>query len=447
MIKVITYGTFDLLHEGHIRLLKRAKQLGSYLIVGVTSDDFDKARGKINVQQSLYERVEAVKTLGIADEIIIEEYEGQKIDDICKLNIDIFTVGSDWIGKFDYLKRYCDVVYLERTEGISSSDIRAKKHTLNLGFVGDTYVLEKYLNESSFVNGVNVAGIYAENTEKLSDILKSIPFVAKNYDELLNQVDAVLIYSNPQDRAKYAKVALSKGKHVLCASPVALTESTSKELFDLAKSNNCTIMEAIKTAYFTAYSRLLLLIKSGVIGEIVSVDTTCTSLKKTAISFMNIQNEEWGSLKTWGPIAVLPIFQILGTEYKDKRIVTKLAKDNGVDEFTKIDFIYPNAVASLKVGTGAKAEGDLVISGTKGYIYVPAPWWKTDYFEVRYEDFTNNKRYFYHLDGEGLRYEIAAFTKTIESIKLNFYIDTSITYGISRLMNDFDNRTDTFLLN
>lgn len=127
MVKVITYGTYDLLHRGHIRLLERAKSLGDYLIVGVTADDYDKTRGKINVQQSLMERVEAVRSTGIADEIIIEEYEGQKIDDIRRYGIDIFTVGSDWIGYFDYLKEYCDVVYLERTQGVSSTDIRSEK--------------------------------------------------------------------------------------------------------------------------------------------------------------------------------------------------------------------------------------------------------------------------------------------------------------------------------
>ena len=124
MTKVITYGTYDLLHYGHIRLLERAKALGDYLIVGVTADDFDKTRGKINVQQSLMERVLAVKKTGLADEIIIEEYEGQKIDDILRYNVDIFTVGSDWKGKFDFLKEYCDVVYLPRTPEISTTRIK-----------------------------------------------------------------------------------------------------------------------------------------------------------------------------------------------------------------------------------------------------------------------------------------------------------------------------------
>ena len=135
MIRVITYGTFDLLHYGHIRLLERAKSLGDYLIVGVTSDDFDMSRGKINVQQPLMERVEAVRALHIADEIIIEEYEGQKIDDIRRYDIDIFTVGSDWKGQFDYISEYCRVVYLDRTEGVSSTQIRSNLQPLQIGFL------------------------------------------------------------------------------------------------------------------------------------------------------------------------------------------------------------------------------------------------------------------------------------------------------------------------
>lgn len=126
--KVITYGTFDLLHRGHISLLKRAKALGDYLIVGVTTEEFDKARGKTNVQQSLEKRIENVKSTGFADEIIIEKYDGQKLDDVKKYNVDIFTLGSDWTGKFDYLSEYCKVIYLPRTEGISSTEIRAEKH-------------------------------------------------------------------------------------------------------------------------------------------------------------------------------------------------------------------------------------------------------------------------------------------------------------------------------
>ncbi len=116
MKKVITYGTFDLLHEGHLNLLRRAKELGDYLIVGVTSDSFDRGRGKLNVKNNVLERVEAVRRTGYADEIVIEDYFGQKIDDIQHYEIDVFAIGSDWEGTSDYLHEYCTVVYLPRTD-------------------------------------------------------------------------------------------------------------------------------------------------------------------------------------------------------------------------------------------------------------------------------------------------------------------------------------------
>ena len=133
-MKIITYGTFDLFHEGHYNILKRAKELGDYLIVGVTSEHYDKGRGKLNVSQSLVERIDNVKNSGLADKIIVEEYDGQKIEDIKKYDIDKFVIGSDWLGKFDYLNEYCEVIYLERTKGVSSTQLRNQKHgILNIG--------------------------------------------------------------------------------------------------------------------------------------------------------------------------------------------------------------------------------------------------------------------------------------------------------------------------
>ena len=159
MKKVITYGTFDLFHFGHQNLLKRAKELGDYLIVGVTSEDFDINRGKLNVQQSLMERIKNVKESGYADEIIVEEYEGQKIDDIQKYNVDIFAIGSDWLGNFDYLKEYCKVVYLERTKGVSSSELREQQQSVTIGIIGKGLMVEKFKSESKFVSGVTIGDI------------------------------------------------------------------------------------------------------------------------------------------------------------------------------------------------------------------------------------------------------------------------------------------------
>ena len=107
------------------------------------------------------------------------------------------------------------------------------------------------------------------------------------------------------------------------------------------------------------------------------------------------------------------------------------------DSFTKTTFVYPDAVASFKVGKGVKSEGELIVSGTKGYIYVPAPWWKTDYFEIRYENPANNKRYFYQLDGEGIRYEILSFLKNIISGNRFSYIERDVSKDIVNIVQDF----------
>lgn len=439
MVKVITYGTYDLLHYGHISLLERAKALGDYLIVGVTADDFDKKRGKINGKQSLMERIEAIKALGIADEIIIEEYEGQKIDDIRRYEIDIFTVGSDWVGKFDYLNEYCKVVYLDRTQGVSSSEIRTKKYEISLGLVGGTNILNKYREECSYVNGIRIAGICSQDKSCVDIANKNGVKIFDDYNELLCQVDAVYIIESPRIQYRYIKEALLAGKHVLCESPIALNKSVYKELLDIAAERNLIFMEAIKTAYAIAYNRLLLLAKSGKIGKIVSVDATCTSLRNIDELNNGDLYGSWNSIFAWGPTAMLPIFQLLGTEYISKTITSYFVdKCHKYDLFTKIDFVYSNAVGSIKVGQGVKSEGNLIISGTKGYIYVPAPWWKTDYFEIRYENQSENRRYFYQLDGEGIRYEIIAFLKSIEYAKVNTYIDKSVSEAIVGVIEEFE---------
>ena len=438
MVKVITYGTYDLLHFGHIRLLERAKALGDYLIVGVTADSFDLTRGKINVQQSLMERIEGVRSTGLADEIIVEEYEGQKIDDIKRYDIDIFTVGSDWVGKFDYLNEYCKVVYLDRTQGISSSEIRAEKRDLHVGLVGESTVLNKFLRESGYVNGVTVCGICTQDRQNLSHEVLSLGCVTDDIDELLHVSDALYVASHPRLHYEQIKRALNAGKHVLCESPLALTTEEFHELHQLALDKGLRLMDGIKTAYSTAYNRMLVLAKSGKIGDIISIDATCTSLSdlERSTSQGKSLSEVWNSICAWGPTAMLPIFQLLGTDYTDRQIVSHIIGE-GFDSFTKIAFVYPKAVASLKVGKGVKSEGELIISGTKGYIYVPAPWWKTDYFEIRYENPADNKRYFYQLDGEGIRYEILSFLKAVQTGKDFSNVDTKHSESIVKMIENF----------
>lgn len=427
MIKVITYGTFDLLHQGHINILKRAKALGDYLCVGVTTENFDVTRGKINVRQSLMERIEAVKATGIADEVFPEEYVGQKIDDIKRNNIDIFAIGSDWEGKFDYLNEFCKVIYLPRTEGVSSTMLRSD-NKICIGTIGSEPSMEKLVAVAQKINGIDMGKVVFD--EKY-DVVKTLYKDTYNsYDELLKDVDAVYVAVRPEKRYSYVKKALLQNKHVICNSPIALSALQCEELFSIAEERNLQLFDSIKTAYLLSFSRLILLIKGGAIGDIKSIDVTCTSLEY--VDWI-IKTKYLNSFTDWGAIALLPVIKILGNNYKSINFST-LDIDNIENAFSKINLEYDSAFATVNMGLGVKSEGDLRISGTRGYVYVPAPWWKSEYFEIRYEDSALNKPYYYKSDDEGLSMELVHFLRCIRENEKNFYVDKKITESISRIM-------------
>lgn len=413
MKKVITYGTYDLLHQGHINLLRRAKELGDYLIVGVTSDSFDRGRGKLNVRNNVLERVEAVKKTGFADEIIIEDYLGQKIDDIQKYDVDIFAIGSDWEGKFDYLNEYCKVVYLPRTEGISSTMLRAESTTnVKIGIIGCGRVANRFPKEAGVVSGVDVVAGYD------TDIEASHHLTSKNegvvayplLNDFYDAVDAVYIATPHLSHYEYIKQSLEWGKHVLCETPMVLNSDEAKEVYHLAESKGLILMEANKTAHCPAFNHLMVMIKSGVIGEVVDIEASLSQLlDKNGREFD--PKQAGGALFEQGSLTLLPILKLMGIDYESLYLYSRM--ENGVDIYTRGVFRYPKATCSFKVGLGVKTEGNLIISGTKGYAYVPAPWWLTDYFEFRYEDQNENKKFFYKWDGFGLRYEIQEFVSSI----------------------------------
>ena len=223
-------------------------------------------------------------------------------------------------------------------------------------------------------------------------------------------MDAVYIASPHETHFAYAKEALLAGKHVLCEKPMTLCVAEAEELFAIAKEKNLVFMEAIKTAYCPGFKRLVSLAKSGKIGEIKSVDAAFTKLVPHNVREMQAEHAG-GSVTELATYPLYAIFKLLGSDYKDVRFVSCMK--NGVDIFTKIDFVYEGAVASAKVGLGVKTEGDLVISGTRGYVYVPAPWWKTEYFEMRFESQSETEKYFYKFAGEGLRYEMVEFLERV----------------------------------
>ena len=414
MKKVITYGTYDLLHEGHINLLRRAKALGDYLIVGVTNDSFDRERGKLNVRNNVLERVEAVKSTGFVDKVIIEDYVGQKIDDVLKYDVDIFAIGSDWEGKFDYLKEFCEVVYLPRTEGVSSTMLRAESEVMvNIGVVGCGRIAERFIPEAAKVDAVRISALYDTSHQAAEAIATDPTIICNSYEELVERVDAVYIATPHLAHYQQAKYALQHGRHVLCETPMVLRKEEAEELFALAKERNLVLLEANKTAYCPAFNHLITLIKSGLIGDVVGIDASESKLWGDDKLKRELDPEQaGGSLYEMGSYPLLPIFKLLGINHQNINLYSR-RNSNGVDVYTRGIIRYQNALASFQLGLGVKTEGNLVISGTKGYAYVPSPWWKTDYFELRYEDQNQNKKYFYKWDEPGLRYEIQEFVSCI----------------------------------
>ena len=321
MKKVITYGTYDLLHQGHINLLKRAKTLGDYLIVGVTNDSFDRERGKLNVRNNVLERVETVKATGLADKIIIEDYVGQKIDDIQKYDIDIFAIGSDWEGKFDYLNEFCKVVYLPRTEGISSTMLRDElTQDVKVGIIGCGRVAKRFPSEADVVSGVDVVAAY----DIKPDIADAFALQSKkikaysNLNDFYDAVDAVYIATPHLTHYDCIRKSLEVGKHILCETPLVLVGSQAKELYAVAKQKGIILMEANKTAHCPAFNHLMVMVKSGVIGDVVDVEASLSKLWDDDMSLREFDPKQaGGSMYELGSYPLLPILKICGVHYDE----------------------------------------------------------------------------------------------------------------------------------
>lgn len=414
MKKVITYGSFDLFHEGHYNLLKRAKALGDYLIVGVTTEQYDESRGKLNIVDSLDKRIENVRQSGFADEIIVEDHPGQKVEDVQKYGIDIFTVGSDWTGAFEYMKDFCEVVYLERTKNISSTMVRNQGHPIiRIGVIGTGRIAVRFVPEAKYVSGVIVNSVYNPNMDSAKDFGSKfeLDIATDNLEEFFDVVDAVYIASPHETHYDYAKMSLEHGKHVLCEKPLAFQKKQAEELFSLAHQKEKILLEAIKTAYCPGFVQMMGIAKSGVIGRVCDVEACFTRLTDAGLR-ERTDLEYGGGFTEFGSHTLLPIMKLMGTNYKEVRF-DSIKDENGIDLYTKAAFVYENGMALSKSGVGVKSEGQLLISGTKGYILSESPWWLTQYFEVRFEDPSKKERYFSKFLGQGLRYEISDFAYMI----------------------------------
>ncbi len=330
MKKVITYGTFDLLHQGHINIMKRAKAFGDKLIVGVTSEMYDRERGKFNVIQSLTERMEAVSKLPFVDEVIIENDKDQKKRDIEEYGIDIFVIGDDWKGKFDYLKGLCDVVYLPRTKGVSSTLIREDIDEINIGIIGCGRIANRFVSEVKNRHHMVVKSVFSRNINTVSDFIieKGILYGFDDIDKFLDSgIDAVYIATPHQTHYEFAKKCILKKKHILCEKPATLQKEHLEELMELAKVNKVVFLEAIKTAFFPAFSKVLEEINTGIIGEVLEVRATFTKLIKDK-NLREFDARFGGATNEMGTYPLLLATKILG-EVDDVNFYP--VKENGID--------------------------------------------------------------------------------------------------------------------
>ena len=276
--------------------------------MGVTSDSFDRGRGKLNVKNNVLERVEAIRATGYADEIIIEDYLGQKIDDIQKYDIDIFAIGSDWEGQFDYLSEFCKVVYLPRTEGISSTMLRAEKQSsYRMGIIGSGRIARRFMPESEVVNGSNVVAVMNpdENEAKLfANMFGLQPFT--DFEDFINNVDIVYVSSPPLTHYDYVKRSLLADKHVLCEIPFVLSRDEALELYRIAEERDLVLMEASKTAYCPAFGHIITLVKSGIIGDVVDVKASLSKMVEAPTRELD-QSQAGGAMTEHAPLTVMAI--------------------------------------------------------------------------------------------------------------------------------------------
>ncbi len=414
MKTVITYGSFDLFHEGHRRILERAKAMGDYLIVGVTTEHFDEMRGKLNVVEPLLTRCMNVQNSGFCDKVITEDHVGQKLEDIIKYNVDIFTIGSDWIGEFDYLKDYAEVVYLERTKNISSSLLREQQFPIiRLGIVGTGRITGRFFSETKFVSGIELINVYNPNVASAKRFAEEYYInYTDDFDTFLSDIDAVYIASPHQTHFGYIMKALAQKKHVLCEKPMVLSETEAQEAFDFAKEQGCILMEAIKIAYAPGFVQLMGIVRSGIIGNIRDVEACFTKLPYDT-NVRELQDANYGgSFTELASYNLMTIMKLMGSDYKSLHFAS-IPAENGVDVYTKAYFTYENGFATSKTGLGIKSDGQLLISGTKGYIHAKSPWWLMKEFEVCFEDVRENQVHKTNFQASGLRYELGEFVKKI----------------------------------
>lgn len=310
---------------------------------------------------------------------------------------------------------------------------------IRVGIIGTGRIAKRFVQEMKSVQGMEITVICNPRIESAMEFAEQsgVGHYTDHMEKMADRVDAVYVATPHEKHYTYAKRMLDIGKHVLCEKPLTLSREQAEELYALARQKECVLMEAIKTAFCPGFLEAVKVAKSGRIGEIVDVEAAFTKL--TPICTREYQDADYGgSFTELGTYTLLPVMAFFGTEYDDVRFFSRYF-DTGVDTYTKAYFTYGDRTATCKTGIGAKSEGQLLITGTRGYVLVPAPWWLTTYFEVHYEDPDRIEKYNYPFEGAGMTYELEAFKNMILSKQVVSMIDARRSIIMAEIMEKYLN--------
>lgn len=314
---------------------------------------------------------------------------------------------------------------------------------MRIGIIGTGRIAARFADTAlTGIESTYISCVYNPREESAVRFIQqhNIQACTADWDEFVDNIDAAYVASPHETHYEYSRKLLLSGKHVLCEKPAALKKEQVRELIDIAQNNQLVYMEALKTAYCPGYKALIKIAESGRIGRIVEVEAAFSRL--TPLNTREYKDDDCnGSFLEFGSYTLLPVLTLLGCEYDDVTFRTVRAQ-NGVDAYTKA-FIeykdeYIDKTAIVKTGLGAKTEGQLVVTGTNGYILAKSPWWLTKEFEVRYENPGKIERYRFGYEGTGLCYEVREFVHRIKNNdKKTVDISDNISIAMAGVMERF----------
>lgn len=314
---------------------------------------------------------------------------------------------------------------------------------MRIGIIGTGRIAARFADTAlTGIESTYISCVYNPREESAVRFIQqhNIQACTADWDEFVDNIDAAYVASPHETHYEYSRKLLLSGKHVLCEKPAALKKEQVRELIDIAQNNQLVYMEALKTAYCPGYKALIQIAESGRIGRIVEVEAAFSRL--TPLNTREYKDDDCnGSFLEFGSYTLLPVLTLLGCEYDDVTFRTVRAQ-NGVDAYTKA-FIeykdeYIDKTAIVKTGLGAKTEGQLVVTGTNGYILAKSPWWLTKEFEVRYENPGKIEQYRFGYEGTGLCYEVREFVHRIKNNdKKTVDISDNISIAMAGVMERF----------